>query len=618
MAEADLRRLLESLGEITANLNTLRAEMDLLSKQSASAEAMTGATRNTLVEPDEPRATVRTSQDLEWLPLRWLQDTPIVPPLAADLGELLDTVFQRLSQLIRVDRFIFFQWEPEKSVFTPRASRGFRRDDLTSFSLGASEGITGQAFQEGRPIAVSAGGPANGNDPLLSRFPVREAIVLPVRSDASGGGVLYAGRIHPTPFEVRDLALLALLVERIGTWLRVGAFLGQMQDHADRLKAAQEQLMRLERAQALSEVARGIAHDFNNVLAIILGTTELMLTRVQNAATREGLEVIEEAAWRGAETVRRLQGFARAGGKEEFVAVDLNAILLDAVGASRPRWKDEAEAQCIRVEVVTDLEEIPPILGNPAELREMVVNLLFNALDAMPAGGQVVIASRRRGELVQMSISDTGIGMSEETCHRMFNPFFTTKGPQRLGLGLAVAHGILVRHRGRIEVSSQEGQGTTFVVRFPAGSAPLTAQTTPIVADTPLPVSQTPDLARILVIENEILLRAVLVEILTSLGHTVRWAPDGRDGLALFKQEEFDVVFTDLSMPEVSGWEVARSVKQLNPRVPVILVTGWGDQLDSRRLMESGVDLVVAKPFQIERVLSALANALALRRLPTQ
>ena len=614
MAEPDLRRLLESVQEITANLNTLKVEMDLLSKQGLPAEGITGANPDRLVDSSETRASLNTSLDPEWLPLRWLQDTPIIPPLGVDIGELLGPVFDRLAQLLRIDRFIFFQWEPEKNRLVPRVSRGFRRDDLTSFSLGPGEGITGRAFHEGRPIVASAGSLQNGDDPLLSRFPVREAIVLPVRSDAGRGGVLYAGRTSTIPFEVRDLALLELLAERIVTWVHVTTFL---QDHAYRLKAAEEQLIRLEKAQALSEIARGIAHDFNNVLAIILGTTELMRTRVQNASTREGLEVIEEAAWRGAEAVRRLQGFAVTAGKEEFVTVDLNAIVLDAVAAMRPRWKDETEAQCLRVEVVTDLGEVPPILGNPIELREMVINLLFNALEAMPEGGRVVIASRRWEERVEMSVSDTGVGMSEEICQRIFNPFFTTKGPQRLGLGLAVVHRVLVRHRGQTEVSSQEGQGTTFVIRFPASSAPLTTETTPTTAGTPQPEANPPDLARILVIENEVLLRAVLVDILMSLGHTVRWAPDGQEGLALFKQEEFDVVFTDLSMPEVSGWEVARGVKKMNPRVPVILVTGWGNQLDSKRLVESGVDLVVAKPFQMERVLSALSNALALRRLPT-
>ena len=620
MGDSDVHRLLESLREMTSNLTTLRKEIDLLLTHSDEG----GGTSSPNPPPaaEEPRPNQRMRPE-DCLPVQWLHEAPTLPPFGIDLKKLLEPVFDRLNQLALADRFVFFECEKDRQSMTARASRGFRWDDFTAFSLAGKEGIVGQAFSEARPVIVSGRGANAGDDPLLSRFPVLEAIAVPVHADGSVAGVLYAGRTAPIPFETRDLALLTLLAERIGVWVHATGHFTQMHEQMERLKAAEEQLLRSEKAQALSEIARGIAHDVNNVLAIILGTTELMLTRTQNAATREGLEVIEEAAWRGAETVRRLQGFTAARGKEEFLAVDLNAAILDAVGITRPRWKDEAEAQSLRLEVVTDLGEVPRVLGNPVELREMVVNLLFNALDAMPRGGRVVITTRLRGDTVEMTISDTGIGMSEDTSQRIFNPFFTTKGLQHLGLGLAVVHAILIRHRARVEVTSQEGEGTTFVVRFPAAAAASTIQPTPISVETPSviemrqPVVETQRIAHILVIENEVLLRAVLVEILTSLGHTVRWAPDGREGLVLFEKEEFDVVFTDLSMPEVSGWEVARTVKKKNPRVPVILVTGWGHQLDSQRLVESGVDLVVAKPFQMERVLSALANALALCRLPS-
>jgi len=774
MVNADLRRLLESLEEIRANLDTLKVEMDLLSQHESSSEGKTGPSRGELLRGGEEEIP----PDQEWLPLDWLEEVPTLPPIEGDAWSLLGPVFERLNQILRVDRFIFFLWEAEKNSLIPRASRGVRRDDLTMFSVGIGEGIAGRAFHEGRSIAVSASDAKNGNDPLLTRFPVREATALPVRSDAHVVGVLYAGRMSPVPFGFRDHALLTLLAHQIGIWTHAGAIFSRMNDQTgglkelvrlslklassdglsqnlaatteiaaklirvqtaaiilvdssarltihgsvglppalssewrgrrgeglvgevmqaghpvvttgllasdspslpfgpafpvrglmllplkareetfgcliladplprafsqeevelmtllgaqiamaienarlysearqvyQDLKAAQEQLIRSEKARVLREIAGGIAHDFNNVLAIILGTTGVMLGEVPNPITRKGLETIEEAAWRGAQTIRHLQSFAATREQERFVAVELNAVILDAVAATRPRWKDDAEARGVRIEVVVDLVELPPILGNPIELREMVANVVLNAIDAMPEGGRIVIKSRPAGRVIEMSLSDTGVGMSEAIRQRVFDPFFTTKS-RHSGLGLAVVHGILVRHQGQVEVSSEEGKGTTFTMRFPISLEVLKSQTSGTADETPEAEPLEP--ARILVIEDEIPIQGTLVEILVRQGHTVWAAVDGREGLAVFERESIDVVFTDLSMPEVSGWEVARAVKKLDPRVPVVLVTGWGDQLDSQQLQENGVDLLVAKPFRVQNILSVLAAALSLRRV---
>jgi len=786
VTDPDVRRLQESLGAITANLSALQVEMDRL-VQIGPPRGKKGPVK---AEPhaEGAEAPIGVPVNGERPSRPGLQDLPVLPPPGVEIGELLGPIFERVSRTVRVERLIFFLRETGEDSLTPRASRGFRRDDLTSFSLGLGEGITGRAFHEGRPIRASipvpGSGPGNGMDPLLSRFPVREAIALPVRSDTNIVGVLYAGRTSPIAFEDSDLVLLAFFADRIGTWVHAAAVFGRMHHQVARLKelihlslkitssrepsqifastaevgagllrvetaaivvvdpdgtlsiqgsvgfppgfeaewrgrrsegvvggvvqtgqpfistdllaspspvfpfgpkfpgrgllllplkvhdetfgclvladprprvfsseelevatllaaeaalaienarlygqarhayedlkAAQDQLVLTEKTRALGEIAGGIAHDFNNILAIILGTAELMLERVQNTSTRKGLETIEEAAWRGAETVRRLQRFAATGGEEEFVPVNLNAIILDAVGVTRPRWKDEAEAQGLRVEVATDLEELPPIQGNPVELREMVVNLLFNALDAMPEGGRAVVETRSSGGpsggIVEVSVSDTGVGMSEETRRRIFDPFFTTKGPRYSGLGLAVVHGVVARHHGQVEVSSEEGKGTRCVIRFPVGSEVTTSRQSPPLIKIPGRPAELREPARILVIEDETHIRGLLVQILMSEGHTVRWAVDGQHGLALFEKEEFDIVFTDLSMPEVSGWEVTHAVKKTDPRIPVVLATGWGDQLDPQRLQESGVDLVLAKPFRVEQVLSALTDALARRR----
>ena len=366
-----------------------------------------------------------------------------------------------------------------------------------------------------------------------------------------------------------------------------------------RLKVTQEQIIQAERLSAIGHLARGVAHEFNNILAIILGNAELMVRRRQSRSNLEKLKTIEEAGWRAAETVRRLHSFATTTGGREFVAVDLNEIILDAVAVTRPRWKDEAEARGFTIKVITNLGPLPRALGNPTELREMVVSLLFNALDAMPEGGQITITTRAVGEMLEMSVSDTGVGMSEEIARHIFDPFFTTKGPSRTGLGLSVLHGVLARHRGSVDVSTQERYGTTFIVRL------RSAEGSPN-AERPATDAEVPGGLRILVIEDEAQILHLLVRTLQNAGHTVRSAAGGQQGLSIFGREKFDIVVTDLSIPEVSGFEVARTAKRLDPGVPVILVTGWGDQLDPQHLDESGVDLVVAKPFRTQDILSAI------------
>lgn len=262
------------------------------------------------------------------------------------------------------------------------------------------------------------------------------------------------------------------------------------------------------------------------------------------------------------------------------------------------------------MEVITDLAETTPVVGNPTDLRETLINLILNAIDAMPAGGRLSLTTRRRNDRVELVVNDTGTGMNETVKRRLFDPFFTTRSPQRAGLGLSVVYGVVARHQGTIEVESREGEGTRFRISFPLAQAAI---------PNPVPAPVTGDetargTARVLVIEDEEHIRRMLVEILGRAGHAVETAADGLEGLARFQSGSYDVVITDLSMPECSGLEVASAVKQMAPGTPVILITGWGDLLDPARIQESGVDLMLVKPFANERVLGALANALRLRR----
>ncbi|MBI4241391.1 MAG: response regulator, partial [Candidatus Rokubacteria bacterium] len=315
------------------------------------------------------------------------------------------------------------------------------------------------------------------------------------------------------------------------------------------------------------------------------------------------LRVIEKAAMDGARTVRRVQEFTRMRRAGVVQAVDLNHVVEEVVEVTRSRWKDEAEARGIRYDLPMELVPVPRVAGDPAELREALTNILFNALDAMPRGGRVTFRTGVEGERVFCSVADSGIGMPEEVRRRVFEPFFTTKAEKGSGLGLSIVYGIVTRHGGEIEVESQVGDGSTFTLRLPVGR------------DIPPPPERVPPprrqrSAKILVVEDEEEIREILVEVLAKLGHAVTACADGRSGLSRFQEELFDLVVTDLGMPGLSGWEVARQIKLRSPGTPVALVTGWSDRIDPAEARAKGVDFLVAKPFKPEDLTTVVGEAL--------
>lgn len=236
-------------------------------------------------------------------------------------------------------------------------------------------------------------------------------------------------------------------------------------------KQMEERLIQSEKLRALGEMAAGVAHDFNNVLGAILGRAQLMKLewrKMSDEVIQNELGIIEQAAMDGAHTVKKLQEFTRPKtDASKFVPLDVNEIIDGATELVKTKIKDEAEAKGIQIEVHTLQNRVPPVMGNPVELREVLLNIILNSIDAMPEGGRITFKTEHGDGYVSIEASDEGIGMPEHIRQRVFDPFFTTKGVQRSGLGLSISYGIIHRHRGEIEVRSQEGVGTTFLIRLP-------------------------------------------------------------------------------------------------------------------------------------------------------
>jgi signal transduction histidine kinase len=244
-------------------------------------------------------------------------------------------------------------------------------------------------------------------------------------------------------------------------------------------KHMEECLIQSEKLKALGEMAAGVAHDLNNVLGAILGRVQLIKLglmkgrgesgRISDETIEQELEIIEQASMDGAHTIQKIQEFTRSKKDEsQFISVDVNEMIDKAIELVKTKIKDEAEAKGIQIEVRTIKGEVPQVMGNPSELREVLLNILINSIDAMPEGGTVTFKTGEENDHVFIEASDNGTGIPETIRHRIFDPFFTTKGVRRSGLGLSVSYGIIRRHSGEIQVKSQEGAGTTFMIKLPA------------------------------------------------------------------------------------------------------------------------------------------------------
>ena len=384
-------------------------------------------------------------------------------------------------------------------------------------------------------------------------------------------------------------------------------------------KEMEKKFLQSEKLKSLGELAGGVAHDFNNVLSVILGRAQLLKMGIAASKgiqermksfsdIRRGLDIIVRAAEDGAETVRRIQEFSRRKDEDKyFTSVSINEVIDHALEFTEVRWKDKAESKGTKINIRKEFSPLPLTVGSSSELREVFINLINNAVDAMPQGGTITIKTFKEDSHISIILEDTGTGVHEAVRDKIFDPFFTTKGVKSTGLGLSVSYGIINRHRGSISVDSVEGQGTTFSLELPISELPLAEE------EEVKTVSRKKRKASILVIEDEEEVRSILSDILINDGHKVEVAFNGSQGVKKFKKDQFDLVFTDLGMPKMSGWQVAEKIKSINSKVPVALITGWDVKIKSSEMKKSGIDLIIQKPFKVDQVLRLVQEGIVLR-----
>jgi PAS domain S-box-containing protein len=384
-----------------------------------------------------------------------------------------------------------------------------------------------------------------------------------------------------------------------GAVQRIGIFRDISREHELRFRVIREQKFR-----TLGSLAAGVAHNINNRLTPVLGWTEMLLERlgageaVDPGELVHALRVINQGASDSVGTVRRLQEYSRPARVRGPEAVGLRDVVEQLLALTRPQWDNEAARRGVRYEIDLRIAPSPPILAVASEIREALLNILENAFAAMPNGGRLTVDIRGSDDRAVVSVTDTGKGMSPEVQRLAFEPFFTTRASEGgTGLGLSLAHEIVQRYAGAIEVESRQGVGTTFRLSFPAIAAEMAH------APAFLPVLEP---LRILAVEDEPDVADLLRAMLTHAGHTVLSAASGREALAVFGREGVDLVITDLGMPGMTGLALARELRRRR-QVPIVLLTGWAEELD--RDATPDVDVVLAKPFSRERLFDALARA---------
>lgn len=361
-------------------------------------------------------------------------------------------------------------------------------------------------------------------------------------------------------------------------------------------KQAEEALIHAQRLGAIGELASGVAHDFNNSLQGILGNIELALLTNTSPKERGYLEAIKKSSLDAASRIRQLNRFSvNSKVQHAYEQINVNEILDDVISQTMPLWKDECEKSGTRIEISKNYAETDlKVYANAGEIRSVLYNLIKNSVYAMPEGGRLTFKTREAENGVCITVTDSGIGMNEETKTKIFQPFFTTKGfDSGKGLGMSTSYAIVKEHGGDIYVKkSIPGKGTSIEIILPRSRRKNVRLENA--------VESKEGSARVLWVDDEEMIRHTGKALLENLKHSVDVAASGEEALSLLQYNQYDLMITDVGMPEMNGWKLAEIVKGKYPQMKIAVVTGWGADISNEK--KYGVEYMLGKPVHIEQL----------------
>jgi signal transduction histidine kinase len=527
-----------------------------------------------------------------------------------DQNAALEAIVSQVPRAVPCQRLALATYNPDGHTLTIRAL--WLPNGETQLGVGVSTWVgeteAGVALRTGRLHYVQ--------DLTESRYSLsgqlaaeglQSAVYVPIMAPEGCLGMLSLSRSEPRAFSAYDRSLLGSLAPHIATAFKNAELYAAAQRAYAELAAAQERNVQAEKMRALGELASGVAHDFNNLLTIILGHIEMMKSPNSPDFERSRRAIVQ-AAQDGGQTVRRIREFGRAQPEHHTTLVNLAELGDDVLHLTRPRWQTEMQKRGIAIAAQADLQPVPQVLGSAAELREVLTNLILNAVDAMPEGGTLSLSSGVSGRYVWIEVADTGQGSPPEVRERIFEPFYTTKAQRGTGLGLAVSRSIARRHEGDLTVESTPGIGSRFCLSLPMQDMPAAS----VIPAAELPAPAGP--LRILLVEDDQPVRETMARLLQLDRHQVTAFGSPTEALAAFQPGAYDVVCSDLSMPGLSGWELIGQLRERAPELVTVLLSGFGAQIDPAEARAKGADFVVPKPIDIDVLNTALAEAAKRRR----
>jgi PAS domain S-box-containing protein len=523
----------------------------------------------------------RALHESEKMSRTWLENSPVCTKIV-DLDFNLQYMSSAGVKNLHIDDISTSYGKPYPFDFYPKSFR----DTMSGNMRRAVE--TGEVVTQEAPV-VDKG----GNELWFN------STIVPVKNDESQIDYLMITSLDTTERkkaerEIRTIneSLEQHVFDRTVKLTKVNA---ELQDEIAERKKMEEALIQSEKLKSLGTITAGISHEFNNILNIISGNVQLLqMDYKDHRKLMDSLSVIKKSIDNGASITDRMCEFTHSEADTmDFVSADINKLLTQSVEFLMPRWRNMAQACGINYNMdMEGMKKVPSILCNPLEIRDVFVNIINNALDSMPDGGRISFRTWSRDNTVFVSITDIGKGMSGDVKKNVFDPFFTTKRPEGTGLGMSTSYSKVVRHSGKIEVDSEEGKGSTFTLQFPTTIETVSPIT------TPKPETKVKKLS-ILVVDDEEEICNMLDEFLSRSGHKVKAVYSGAGAVELAKRERFDLVLSDLAMPDVFGYDVIKFLNKLDKRPKIGIITGWDGKFKPMNDKEFKVDFIIRKPFEL-------------------
>ena len=604
------------MGELTDDFNEMLSQIQqrdvILHKINDNLEKRVQERTRDLESEVNERRRAETALQEQFTRMKLLNQITHAISERQDLESVLYVVLRQLEDHLAVDLGIVSLFDKTAETLNVAALR--LKNPMLAGKLDLREGMVMTLEQTGLRVckhgeAVVTPDTQKSGALLSERLAgagFRSAAAIPLLVDGGLFGILVVSRLATESFTASECEFLHTLSEHTALAAHQAQLHAELAKAYHELSQTQQSVMQQERLRALGQMASGIAHDINNALSPIVGFSDL-LNRIETGMSENGkkyLQYIKTAGEDIAHIVSRLREFYRQRDSSEALqSLDLNHLARQVIEMTRPRWRDIPQGRSVMIEVRSDFDaDLTTLVGIESEIREALTNLIINAVDALPNGGIITVRTRMgsrgpakgRPTHLMLEIGDTGVGMSEETRKRCFEPFFSTKGKRGTGLGLAMVFGVMERHGGQIDIQSEVSKGTVVRLIFPIRALP---------GSEPLPsgIAESSGPLHILCIDDEPLLRELLREILERDGHKVMVCDGGQSGVEEFRTaahgpEPFDVVLTDLGMPYFDGRQVAKTIKTEFPGTPVIMLTGWGSFMKEDGDMPEQINGILSKP----------------------